>query len=166
MVPAISEKFCIYAKKNRYIQAPHTMPCRTGRRRHYGGCSGQPANRNKKCPDTHPEQPRRMTRAAGVIPKMHLRRRAVNDKCRSFQPRHLPLVIIPSPSILHKSGKGRASKALPFPCRILSDCLQLLGTNIERTLERTGHLVAGIARKVERQRVGLPAAGHGHRTFL
>ena len=41
-----------------------------------------------------------------------------------------------------------------------------MGTNIERTLERTGHLVAGIARKVERQRVGLPAAGHGHRTFL
>ena len=23
---------------------PHTMPCRTGRRRHYGGCSGQPSD--------------------------------------------------------------------------------------------------------------------------
>ena len=105
--PGDIRKNSAYMQQNRYTQAP--IRCHAGQD---GG--GQPANRNKKCPDTHPEQPRRMTRAAGVIPKMHLRRRAVNDKCRSFQPRHLPLVIIPSPSILHKSGRGEPQRLFPF----------------------------------------------------
>lgn len=39
-----------------------------------------------------------------------------------------------------------------------------LRTNIERTLERTGHLVAGIAGEIEGDVILFAVPGHGYRT--
>ena len=165
MVPAISEKILHICNKIDIHRPPYdAMQDRTAaalRRMQRtagqseqempGHASGTTSPNDTGCRG-HPEN---------ASPPQGRKRQMPQLSATAFTPCYYPISVHPA-----KKRKGRAFEALPFHTEYFRIVLQLLGMKIERTLERTGHLVAGIARKVERQRVGLPAAGHGHRTFL